>query len=281
MMEQLTGLQEQMSEKEGVPCRAINGVIPIVTLIATVIVGLYIDGEGDTMQEVVGSANSYRVLVWASLASSLVAAALTFSQRLLSLDETVEAWISGAKFMVTGLIVLLMAWAIADVSSDLQTSAYLISILGDDLSPYFLPTAVFLLAAVTGFATGSSWAVMGILMPLVIPLCWAVMQAHGIADEAHMHILYSCLACVLTGAVWSDHCSPISDTTVLSSLATGCEHMDHVTTQLPYAMLTGSLALLVCTFPVGYGMPWWGMLAVAAMLLVGIYWYLSRPVADA
>lgn len=269
---------EEMSEKPGIPCRAINGVVPIVTLVATVIVGLYIDGEGDSLQDIVGSANSYTVLIWASLLSSLVAAALTFSQRLLSLEETVDAWIMGAKFMVTGLIVLLMAWAIADVSSNLQTANYLISILGDGLSPYFLPTAVFLLAAVTGFATGSSWAVMGILMPLVIPLCWAVMQANGIADEAHMHILYSCLACVLTGAVWSDHCSPISDTTVLSSLATGCDHMDHVTTQLPYATLTGTLALVVCTLPVGYGLPWWLMLAVAGSLLVSIYVYLSKPV---
>ncbi|WP_238946715.1 Na+/H+ antiporter NhaC family protein [Seongchinamella unica] len=269
---------EAMSEKAGVPCRAINGVVPIVTLVATVIVGLYIDGEGDSLQDIVGSANSYTVLIWASLLSSLVAAALTFSQRLLSLEETVDAWIMGAKFMVTGLIVLLMAWAIADVSSNLQTANYLISVLGDGLSPYFLPTAVFMLAAVTGFATGSSWAVMGILMPLVIPLCWAVMQANGIADAAHMHILYSCLACVLTGAVWSDHCSPISDTTVLSSLATGCDHMDHVTTQLPYAMLSGALALVVCTLPVGYGLPWWLMLGVAAALLVGIYVFLSRPV---
>ena len=271
---------DEMSEKEGIPCRAINGVVPIVTLVATVIVGLYIDGKGESLQDIVGSANSYRVLIWASLLSSLVAAALTFSQRLLSLEETVEAWIMGAKFMVTGLIVLLMAWAIADVSSNLQTANYLISILGDGLSPYFLPTAVFLLAAVTGFATGSSWAVMGILMPLVIPLCWAVMQANGIADEAHMHILYSCLACVLTGAVWSDHCSPISDTTVLSSLATGCDHMDHVTTQLPYAMLTGTLALVVCTLPVGYGLPWWLMLAVAGSLLVAIYMSVSKPVED-
>ena len=79
--------------------------------------------------------------------------------------------------------------------------------------------------------------------------------------------------------MWSSS-SWSSSAAFLSSLATGCEHMDHVATQLPYAMLSGMLALLVCTFPVGYGMPWWLMLAVAAMLLAGIYWYLSRPVAD-
>jgi Na+/H+ antiporter NhaC len=267
-----------MSEKEGVTCRAINGVLPIVTLVVTVIVGLYIDGEGDSLQDIVGSADSYRVLIWASFLSSLVAVILTLSQGLLSLEETVDAWVVGAKFMITGLIVLLMAWAIADVSNNLQTANFLISILGDGLSPYFLPTAVFLLAAVTGFATGSSWAVMGILMPLVIPLCWAVMQANGIADADHMHILYSCLACVLTGAVWSDHCSPISDTTVLSSLATGCNHMDHVTTQLPYASLSGVIALVVCTLPVGYGMPWWLMLGAGGALLGVTYWFVSKPV---
>jgi Na+/H+ antiporter NhaC len=179
--------------------------------------------------------------------------------------------------MLTGLLLLVMAWAIADVTNILQTAPYLISILGDTLSPYSLPTVIFALSALAGFASGSSWGVMAILMPLVIPLCWAVLESNGIANAEHMHILYSCIACVLCGAVWSDHCSPISDTTVLSSLATGCNHMDHVSTQLPYALLGGTVAMLVCTLPAGYGLPWWLLLPTGAVILFAAHRFLAKP----
>lgn len=262
--------------KDGVEPRAINALIPIACLVGGVIGGMYISGEGSTLQEIVGSADAYVVLIWASLLSCMAAFVLSLGQRILSLEELMDAWVVGARFMLTGLLLLVMAWAIADVTNVLQTAPYLISILGDTLSPYALPTIVFLLAAGAGFASGSSWGVMAILMPLVIPLCWAVLQSNGIADADHMHILYSCIACVLCGAVWSDHCSPISDTTVLSSLATGCDHMDHVATQLPYAALGGTVAMLVCTLPAGYGVPWWLLLPTAAVILFAIHRFLAK-----
>ncbi len=269
---------EEFEHKDDIPCRAVNAILPILTMIGTVIAGLFITGEGDTLTDVIGSADAYVVLIWASLLACFVAAALSLGQRLLSLNETVEAFIMGAKFMLTGLMLLVMAWAIADVSTVLQAAPYLISILGDTLSPYMLPAIVFLLAGATAFATGTSWGVMAILMPLVIPLTWAVLQANGIADADHMHILYSCIACVLTGAVWADHCSPISDTTVLSSLATGCDHMDHVTTQIPYALTGGLVALLIGTLPAGYGLPWFFLLPSGIVALVAIHRFLGRPV---
>lgn len=269
---------DDFREKEGIPCRAMNALVPIGCLVAGVIGGMAISGEGDSIQEVVGSADTYVVLIWASLLACVVAFAMTLAQRLLTLDETVEAWIIGARFMLTGLLLLVLAWAIADVTRVLQTAPYLISVLGDTLSPAVLPAIVFALAGAAGFATGSSWGVMAILMPLVIPLCWAVLQANGIADVQHLHILYSCIACVLCGAVWSDHCSPISDTTVLSSLATGCDHMDHVTTQLPYALLGGVIAVVACTVPAGFGLPWWLLFPVAAVLLIVAHRLLGRPV---
>ena len=268
----------EFEEKPGLPCRAINGVLPILALVAGVIGGMIISGEGDSLQDVVGSADAYVVLIWASLLSCLVAIGLTLGQRLLNLEEIVEAWTAGAKFMISGMILLVMAWAIADVTQFLQTAPYLISILGDSVSPYALPALVFLLAAGSAFASGSSWGVMAILMPLVIPLCWAILQLNGIADAAHMHILYSCIACVLTGAVWADHCSPISDTTVLTCLATGCDLMDHVTTQIPYALLGGITALVICVIPVSYGLPWWLMLTIGILVLITLHRFLGRPV---
>jgi len=259
--------------KKGIPCRAVNAILPIVTMILSVVFGLYISGEGETLTDIIGSADAYIVLIWASLLGCLVAATLSLSQRILTLNETVEAWMVGARFMLTGLVLLVMAWAVADVATVLQTAPYLIDLLGDSLNPYTLPAIIFLLAAVTAFASGSSWGVMAILMPLVIPLCWAVLQNHGIADAEHMHILYSSIACVLTGSVWADHCSPISDTTVLSSLATGCDHMD----QLPYALMGGIVALMIGVLPAGYGLPWFLLLPSAAVALVVIHRFLGKP----
>ena len=270
---------EEFEEKAGIPCRAVNAVVPILTMIATVVAGLFVSGDGETLTEIIGSADPYIVLIWASLLACFVAAVLTIGQRLLSLNETVEAFVMGARFMLTGLILLVMAWAIADVASTLQAAPYLISILGDTLSPHMLPAIVFLLAAATAFATGTSWGVMAILMPLVIPLCWAVLVTNGMADAGHMHILYSCIACVLTGAVWADHCSPISDTTVLSSLATGCDHMDHVTTQIPYALTGGIVAVLVGVLPAGYGVPWFLLLPSGFVVLIVVHRFLAKPVA--
>ncbi len=272
---------DEFYHKDAIPCRARNAVLPIVTMVLTVVIGLFISGEGETVTDIIGSADPYAVLIWASLLGCLVAAGLSLGQRLLTLEETIDAWLAGARFMMTGLVLLVLAWAIADVAHDLQTAPYLISVLGDSLSPYTLPAVVFLLAGATAFATGSSWGVMAILMPLVIPLCWAVLQANGIADAEHMHILYSCIACVLTGAVWADHCSPISDTTVLSSLATGCDHMDHVRTQLPYAFLGGVVAVLVGVLPAGFGLPWYLLLPSGAVVLVAVHRFLAKPVDQA
>ena len=123
------------------------------------------------------------------------------------------------------------------------------TLLADSLPVALIPALVFILAAITAFTTGTSWGTMAILMPLIIPLSWAVMTVNGIADPSGMHILYSSVACCLAGAVWGDHCSPISDTTVLSSVASGCDHIEHVRTQLPYALLVGIVALLSAPCP--------------------------------
>lgn len=269
---------EDFYHKGDIPCRAINAVLPIVTMITTVIAGLFISGEGETITDIIGSADAYSVLIWASLLGCAMAVALSLGQGILTLNETVESWLAGGRFMLTGLVLLVMAWAVADVAGVLQTAPYLITVLGESLSPYTLPTIVFLLAGATAFASGSSWGVMAILMPLVIPLCWAVLQSHGIADAEHMHILYSCIACVLTGAVWADHCSPISDTTVLSSLATGCDHMDHVRTQIPYALVGGGAAVLLGVLPAGFGLPWFLLLPCGAIAIVVVHRFLGKPV---
>ena len=258
---------------EGRPHRAINAILPVVVLIGSVLVGLYVTGtqalekESADMRDIIGASDSYRALLWASFLSVLCASILSMAQRILDLEAVVDAWYRGMRSMIMALIILILAWALGETTDILRTADFLVSKLGETLPAFTLPVIVFLLAAGTGFATGSSWGAMGILIPLVLPLTWAVLQSQGLANPEHMHILYSAISAVLAGAVWGDHCSPISDTTILSSLSSGCDHVEHVRTQLPYALLVGLTALFACSLPVALGMPWWLGLMIGVLIL--------------
>ena len=258
---------DEITPIPGKPQRSINAIIPVAVLVFGVIAGLFVTGSGDNVRDIIGSADSYKALLWASLAGVLVAALLSVSQRILTLAQTIESWYSGLKSMLFAMIILILAWSLSAVTEVLHTADYLVSILGESIEPGFIPALIFILAAATGFSTGSSWGAMGILMPLVIPLTWAVMEANGIADPDHYYILYSTVSCVLAGSVWGDHCSPISDTTILSSMASNCDHIDHVRTQLPYALLVGGVAIGIGTIPTGFGFPWWLSLLIGGSLL--------------
>jgi Na+/H+ antiporter NhaC len=258
---------------EDKPHRAINAIVPVAVLILGVLGGLYFTGRVNvevaepSLRDIIGAADSYRALLWASFLGVLTAAVLSLGQRILDLEETVDAWYRGLRSMLMALIILLLAWALGETTEILETADFLVSVLGDSLPAFAVPALVFILAAITAFATGSSWGAMGILIPLVMPLTWAVLKAQGLDGPEHLHILYSAISAVLAGAVWGDHCSPISDTTILSSLASGCEHIEHVRTQLPYAFLVGITGLLTGTLPVALGMPWWLGIGLGAIIL--------------
>jgi Na+/H+ antiporter NhaC len=258
---------------EGKPQRAINAVLPILVLLLGVVGGLYVTGKAGVemadpgIKDIIGAANSYTALMWGSMLGMISAAILSMVQRILSLEEVVNSWFEGMRTMFYAMIILVLAWALGGISEQLGTANYLVSILGDTLPVQLVPALVFVLAAGTAFATGSSWGAMGILVPLIVPLTWAVMSTSGHQTPEDFHILYSSIACVLAGSVWGDHCSPISDTTILSSMASGCDHIEHVRTQMPYALLVGFVAIGTCTIPVAYGMPWWMGLLVGTGLL--------------
>lgn len=268
----------EFAPPEGTKHRALNAILPVLVLVVGVIVGLFVTGEGETMRDVIGSADSYKALMWASLAGVFVAAALSVGGRILTLEETMGAWYAGMRSMLLAMVILLLAWALSATTDALHTGDYLASALSETLPAGLVPALIFILAAVTAFATGTSWGTMGILMPLVVPLTWGVMQANGIADPEHYYLLYSSVSCVLAGAVWGDHCSPISDTTILSSMASGCDHIEHVRTQLPYALLVGGVAIVVGTIPTGFGFPWWASLLIGAGVLLAGERFFGTPV---
>lgn len=274
------GLEGSLDTEVGpeIPRRALNAWIPILTLIMSCFVSLYITGEGETLRERLGSADVYRALLWGSFLGASMAGCMTLVQRIMDLETLIKAWVLGVSVMVEPLIILVLAWSLADTTAALGTADYLVSSAGDKLIPELIPAGTFVLAAVTAFATGSSWGVMAIMLPLVIPVTWASLLQGGGDPTASMHLVFATVASVLCGAVWGDHCSPISDTTVLSSLASGCDHVEHVRTQIPYAALVGAVAIVVCLVPVGYGMPWWLGLFLGIAILVASHRLLGRPV---
>ena len=197
--------------------------------------------DGGYWIAVFSNASGARVMFLASMAGTAAAAALALTRRSpdgswpLGAGRVAAAWIGGIASFRHALVVLLLAWAIKEACQAVGTDDYLVSALGTSLAPGLVPVVTFLLAALVAFAIGTSWTTMAILLPSVLPLAW---------ELGGLPVAVLTAAAVLDGAIFGDHCSPISDTTLLSSIAAACDHMDHVRTQIPYA-LTAMIAAAV------------------------------------
>jgi Na+/H+ antiporter NhaC len=266
----------------GIPRRAINAVLPILTVVVVAIGGMYVSGAsslnradypGTTawLREVFSSASSLDSLLWASLAAVVVAVLLPLVQRLLKLAEAMDALVEGFKSMFLAVLVLILAWSIGRITGDLHTADFVVGITKNVLAPQWLPVLVFLAAAGISFATGTSWGTMAILMPLVIPIAHRLSLSANITvgTETYQILMLGTISSVLAGSVWGDHCSPISDTTILSSMGAACDHVAHVRTQLPYAIGIGILGMVVGDIPTAYGLSPWISLAVGTAVIVG------------
>lgn len=240
----------------------VSAVIPIVTLIVTVLAGLVRTGRAAlepgtpaTLMNVFGGADPFTPLLWGSLFGCIAAVLLAVGQRILSLQKSVDALVGGMRAMILAIIILVLAWSLADVTNSLSTAAYLSQVLSDALPIELLPVTVFVVAGAISFATGTSWGTMAILLPLAIPLTVALGGEAVVSGGPQDHVLLSAIGAVLAGSIFGDHCSPISDTTVLSSMASGCDHVDHVRTQLPYALVVAGVGLVLGSLATAYGMP--------------------------
>jgi Na+/H+ antiporter NhaC len=180
-----------------------------------------------------------------------------------------EAFWDGATAMLKPLTVLLAAWALGSTLKELETARSLSLLLDARLDPRLLPAAVFGCGAAISFFTGTSWGTMGILTPLAVPVAASM--------GADPSLIAWVVAAVFSGAVFGDHASPLSDTTVVSSIACGVEPWDHVRTQLPYAATTAVLALAAGFIPLGYGLNPWLCLPVGACLLIVIARHFGSP----
>ena len=266
-----------------------NAVVPIVATVLAVIWLLWKSGLADnpdvaseqTLWQVFGNADSYSALLGGSLTGLVTAIVLVVVQRLLSWQHIEDAMSYGAKLMVPALAVLWLASALSamtghdpvpnrvpvDEAADyavrdyrLYTGEYLANMIGDNEGEQggtsnlarWMPTLIFVLSAGISFSTGTSWGTMAIVMPVAIPLVFGAMAGHTDGAWQDHPIVLGTIGSVLAGSIFGDHCSPISDTTVLSSQSCGCEHSAHVWTQLPYALTVGGVSIVFGTLPIGF-----------------------------
>ncbi len=241
------------------------------------------DGFFTKLGNVIGSGDSYAALIWASFSGVVIALVITLASGTMKLMDSMHWMVTGFKTMLPAIIILVLAWALAATTQHLHTADYLSNALGEHLNPYLLPAIIFILAAFISFSTGSSWSTMAILYPIAIPTAYAVCMASGLETELSMEIILCVISTVLGASVLGDHCSPISDTTILSSLATDCNHLDHVRTQLPYALTVGVVSLIGISLAILLGGGWFIsllLLAVCGVLLFFIVKWFGQDVPD-
>ena len=280
---------DQLGDSDEVRPRWINAALPIAAVVGLTLAGLWMTGSdaaraagiaAPTASDVIGNADSYRALLWASLGASFVAILLGIVQRY-SLTDLLASWVQGAKSLLLAVLILVLAWSIAAVCRDVHTGDYVASLSAGSIRPSLLPLIAFLSAGLMAFATGTSYGTMGILIPILVPLAFSLASGDASLESADAtagarHIALAVLAAILGGAVFGDHCSPISDTTVLSSMASGADHIDHVRTQLPYAMLSAGVAS-IAYLAVGCGLHALVALPLVLALTVVLWLFVARP----
>ena len=222
-------------------------IIPILALIIFATLSLlYVGGYWgeDPAYHSIGAAfgntNAGPALVLGSFAALVIAFALFVCRRLLTLKEFMDGMLRGVQAMVPANMILVLAWTIAGVTRDLlQTPQFISTIVQDDagLLGMILPAVIFVIAGFLSFSTGTAWGTFGILIPIVVTVAQAV-------DPSSQELIVITLSATLAGSVFGDHCSPISDTTILSAAGAGCVHIEHVYTQLPYALLVATCAFV-------------------------------------
>lgn len=271
---------------ESIPKRWYNAVVPIASVIIFTFAGLWYSGYQAVLAEmgqeymktvkayeILGAANSMEVLLWSSLGGSLMAIIMVTTQRIMRIDEAISCWVEGTKSIMSAIIILALAWAIGGICSQLNTAGYLAVLAEGNIPPQLLPFLIFVLSSIIAFSTGTSWGTMSIAMPIAIHLGYHL-PPDSMGTAMRASIFLGSIAGVLAGATFGDHCSPISDTTIMSSMASGADHIDHVRTQAPYALTVAAAGSLLGSIPSGYGLnPFISMLlcTIALVLILRIF----------
>lgn len=262
------------------------GVIPIVGLFVYLLAGMWTDGGGGKFISAAGfaaifSASNWRyvlsnadngILIMAQSALFGLVLAWTTALLISKLDvkRIARATLLGLKASILPMTILILAWSLKAACDAVHTGPFLVATVGGVLSPVWFPALLFIVAGLTAFSTGTSWGTMAILIPTAIPI------AYQLDGNTYGLTTLICLASVLDGAIFGDHCSPISDTTIMSSISSSCDHIHHVRTQLPYALTVGGISLVFGYIPAAMGVhPVIGLLAGTAAI-VGLFMWLGQ-----
>ena len=272
---------DEVKPVEGIKLSVWNAIIPIGTLIVGALIAFYwsgyttiLGGEDQAlitlMQtsplsfngifEALSQSDASVALFQAALLASIVAIIMAVGEKILTIEEAISEWIGGMKTIVITGVILLLAWSLGGVIGEVGTADYLVGVLSSTIPAWIVPALIFILGALISFATGTAYGTMSILMPLAIPLAWAV-------STGDMNFTIVCTSGVLTGAIFGDHCSPISDTTILSSMGTSCNHIDHVQTQIYYAIFVALVAIFIGYIPAGLGIPWYISIPIGIVVM--------------
>lgn len=283
--------REKEKEEKKYVSHWLNAAIPILTLIITVIVGLLITGSNPEiveisssyivmLREIISNADSYVALLWASFLAVIVAVFLTIAQKRTNVQDSVGLMIDGFKTMVPAVVILILAWTLALTIEHLHTATYISSLIPQQFNMLWLPAIFFIFSALISFATGSSWNTMAVMYPICLPIIIKLgVDLDGTEHvELMMPVILNTISVILAASVFGDHCSPISDTTILSSLSSGCNHISHVNTQLPYALIVGIVSLFCGGVLFALGVPWYLLYVIGIVLLVGIVAFFGKRV---
>ena len=285
---------DDLEPKEGIKLSIWNAIIPIGVLVITALLCFYFSGYYAIMggedvalqgimtnsplsfkaiQEAFSASDASVALFQSALVASIVAIIMGVAKKIFTVSEAIDTWIDGMKpLLITGVI-LLLAWSLSSVIKDLGTAKYLVSLLSGSLPNFLLPSLIFILGAIISFATGTAYGTMGILMPLAIPLAYSM--------NPDMSYVIVSTSAVLTGAIFGDHCSPISDTTILSSMGAGCNHIAHVNTQMWYALFIAAITILFGYIPAGFGLQWYIVLPISIIAVFLGVQILGKKVEEA
>lgn len=285
--------QSDLEPKEGVKLSIWNAIVPIGTLIVSALVCFYYSGYSTIMsgtdvalqeimtnsgfsfqgiQQAFSASDASVALLQSALIASIVAIIMAVVKKIFTVSEAIEVWIDGMKpLLITGVI-LILAWSLSSVIKELGTAKYLVTMLSGSLPAFLLPSLIFILGAIISFATGSAYGTMGILMPLAVPLAFSL--------NPEMSFVIVSTSAVLTGAIFGDHCSPISDTTILSSMGAGCNHIAHVKTQMWYSLFVAAITILFGYIPAGLGAPIYIVLPVSLIVMFILIQLIGKKVED-
>ena len=275
---------DELEPKEGVKLSIWNAIVPIGALIISSVVAFYYSGYSTIMAgddtaiqaiitnsplsfkailETFAASDASVALFQSALFASIVAIIMSVCKKIFTISEAIEAWVDGMKGLIITGVILILAWSLGSVIKELGTAQYLVEALNGAIPAFLLPSLIFVLGAVISFSTGTAYGTMSILMPLAIPLAYKI--------NPEMSFVIVSTSAVLTGAIFGDHCSPISDTTILSSMGAGCNHIDHVKTQMWYALFVAAITILFGYIPAGFGLPIYIVLPISFVaLFIGV-----------